>query len=101
MNYAIIYRPGSHWIAGIPAEQQNLGAHKSYINQLRGQRKITQDSPFLDDMKVTVLDVDSEIEARDIMTHDPAVMLSLLQPELTFWSIVFGVHSDRCLPTRA
>ena len=100
MEYAIIYTPGDAWVSGRAPGEQPLNPHFSYVEQLRGERKIIQDTPFLGNQKVTVLDVGSEIEARDILRHDPTVIAGVLRAELTFWSIVFGIHADRFLPTR-
>jgi uncharacterized protein YciI len=101
VEYAIVYRPGPAWAAGRLPDQQPLNAHIAYIQGLRADKKLIQDGPWESDgSKVTVVEVATEAEARDIAARDPAVQSRLLLVEIALWSIVFGLESGGCLPVK-
>jgi uncharacterized protein YciI len=101
VEYAIVYRPGPAWAVHQLPDKQPLNAHIAYIQGLRAGKKLIQDGPWESDgSKVTVVEVDSEAEARDIAARDPAVQSRLLLVEIVLWSIVFGLQTGGCVPAK-
>ncbi|MGO9781725.1 MAG: YciI family protein [Streptosporangiaceae bacterium] len=99
MEYAIIYSPGPAWIAGRPASQQALGPHHAYLRKLAGAHKLLQVSHSGDgNTWVAVFEVESEAEARQLLTIDPAVGAKIVNAELRLWHIVFGLTAGASLP---
>lgn len=99
MQYAIIYTPGPAWIAGRPASQQALGPHNTYLQKLRAAHKLLQVSPSADGKTwVAVFEVESEAEARQLLTMDPAADARIVNAELRLWHIVFGLTAEASLP---
>jgi len=99
MEYAIIYTPGPAWIAGRPASQQALGPHNAYLQNLRAANKLLQVSHSRDGKTwVAVFEVESEAEARQLLTIDPAVGAKIVNAELRPWHIVFGLNAEASLP---
>ena len=102
MEYAIIYTPGPAWIAGRPASQQALGPHNAYLQELRAANKLLQVSHSRDGKTwVAVFEVESEAEARQLLTIDPAVGAKIVNAELSLWHIVFGLNAEASLPRPA
>jgi uncharacterized protein len=99
MEYAVIYTPGPAWIAGRPASQQALGPHNAYLQGLRAAHKLLQVSHSGDGETWMVLfEVESEAEARQLLTIDPAVRAKIVNAELRRWHIVFGLKAEASLP---
>ena len=99
MEYAIIYTPGPAWIAGRPASQQALGPHTAYLQKLRAAHKLLQVSHSGDGSTwVAVFEAESEAEARQLLTIDPAVGAKIVHAELRPWHIVFGLNAEASLP---
>jgi len=99
MEYAIIYSPGPAWIAGRPASQQAIGPHNAYLQKLGAAHKLLQVSHSTDGKTwVAVFEVESEAEARQLQTVDPAVGAKIVTAELRPWHIVFGLNAGASLP---
>ncbi|MGD0934940.1 MAG: hypothetical protein ABR922_10260 [Streptosporangiaceae bacterium] len=99
MEYAIIYSPGPAWIAGRPASQQAIGPHNAYLQKLGAAHKLLQVSHSRDGTTwVAVFEVESEAEARQLLTVDPAVGAKIVTAELRPWHIVFGLNAGASLP---
>jgi len=99
MEYAIIYSPGPAWLAGRPASQQALGPHNAYLQKLGAAHKLLQVSHSRDGTTwVAVFEVESEAEARQLLTVDPAVGAKIVTAELRPWHIVFGLNAGASLP---
>ena len=99
MEYAIIYSPGPAWIAGRPASQQAIGPHNAYLQKLGAAHKLLQVSHSRDGTTwVAFFEVESEAEARQLLTVDPAVGAKIVTAELRPWHIVFGLNAGASLP---
>ena len=99
MEYAIVYTPGPAWIAGRPASQQDLGAHRGYLQALRAARTLLQVAPSGDGTTwVAVVEAGGETEARGLLAADPAVAAGVVRAELRRWHIVFGLNAGASQP---
>ena len=47
---------------------------------------------------MAVFEVESEAEARQLLTIDPAVGAKIVNAELRLWHIVFGLNAEASLP---
>ncbi len=85
----VVYRPGPGWIVGKPVTEQPLEQHGRYMLSLyvRGALKLA--GPFLDDAGgAVVLEAENEVEAKAMVSLDPAVVSQVFVAEVHPWRLV-------------
>jgi hypothetical protein len=56
--------------------------------------------PFLDTQSaLAILDVATEVQAREIVAHDPAVLVRVFEPHLHPWHAYFNQYQARSTPS--
>lgn len=74
--YVFQFGPGENWIDGVDPFEQDLGGHFAYMGQLVGEGVLVHGGP-LDrgngSYAMGVIRADSLADAREIMSHDPAL----------------------------
>jgi len=92
--FVVIFKPGPRWIPGKSIFEQPLDPHVTYLQGLFKRGKLVTAGPFSDSSGgMTIMQVDSEQEARQLIDRDPNVINGLLQAELHPWS---PIAWDRC-----
>jgi uncharacterized protein YciI len=82
-TFMILYRPGPGWLPGKPQAEQPLQEHGKYILQLHVAGKLRFAGPFEDNSGgAAVIEVENEVEARDIVNSDPAVTSQVFEYDL-------------------
>lgn len=90
MIFIIQFRPGSAWLEGKSVFEQPLEAHGAYMQQLYDADKLILGGPLLDDKGGTaIIEVDSEEEARRILSECPSVAQRIFSAELHPLQMVF------------
>ena len=87
-TYLVIYRPGPGWLAGKPVSEQPLKEHGKYMLSLyiKGCMKLA--GPLTDNTGGAVLlAVTNELEAKALVTDDPAVKSGVFVYEMHPWKL--------------
>ena len=81
--FAVIYRPGKTWTAGLPfQEQPGVFDHRDFLAGQRDAGTLVFGGPFLDDSGgLSVFDVESEVALRALLERDETVQRGLLMYE--------------------
>lgn len=84
MEFLIIKKPRKNFIETMTAEESEImSAHFLYLKQKLSEGKLILAGPVTNgDFGVSILEVESEEEARDIMNNDPAVIAGIMNPTL-------------------
>lgn len=86
--YVFLYVPGPNWLPGKPISEQPLAGHFRYMTQLESQRKLVLGGGFLDGSgAMGVLVADSQAEAENLVTHDPAVRERIVTATVHPWYV--------------
>jgi ketosteroid isomerase-like protein/uncharacterized protein YciI len=82
-RFVIIFKRGQNWIAGKSVWEQRLHKHLEYMQKLFDRKKLFFAGPFLDDQGgLSVLNVSSEDEAKNILAEEPATQEHIFEAEL-------------------
>jgi hypothetical protein len=82
----VFFSPGAAWIEGKSIFEQPLDDHVSFIDQLYREGKVMMAGPLRDGTGgLTIMTVESEAEARELIERDPDVMREILRPEIREW----------------
>jgi uncharacterized protein len=85
-TFVVLYTPGTAWLPDKPVWEQPLRAHGEYMKQLYDTGKMTQGGPYTDNGGgLTILSVEDEAEAQQIIEKDPAVVHGIMNAELHPW----------------
>ncbi len=88
-TYLVVYHPGPGWIAGKPVAEQPLKEHGKYILSLYIKGALKLAGPFLDDSGgAMVLEAESDVEAKAVVSGDPAVIGRVFIAEVHPWRLV-------------
>jgi len=84
MEFLIIKKPRENFIETMTEEEgEIMSAHFAYLKQKLSEGKLILAGPVTTgDFGVSILEVESEEEARDIMNNDPAVIAGIMNPTL-------------------
>jgi len=95
--FVVIYTPGPAWQAGKKVTEQPLfREHGRYMQQFFAARQLLMGGAFLDNQGgLGILDVANEAQAREIVTHDPAVLARVFEPHLHPWHAYFNQYQAR------
>ena len=89
--FALLYRPGPHWVHGEPLDHQPLAAHLAYMEELSWAGRIALAGPFLDAAAgLAVLRAADAEAAAAVLANDPAVRDGVLVGEVRTWLPLFG-----------
>ncbi len=89
--FALLYRPGPHWVHGEPLDRQPLAAHLAYMEELSWAGRIALAGPFLDAAAgLAVLRAADAEAAAAVLANDPAVRDGVLVGEVRTWLPLFG-----------
>ncbi|MBY8820874.1 YciI family protein [Sphingomonas colocasiae] len=80
--FAIVYRPGPAWKAGVPMAQQGLGEHARYMKRLVDEGVIHTAGPLGADGGLVLLHARDLAAAQSLMAADPAVLAGLFAGEV-------------------
>ena len=84
--YAILYRPGSKWIADKRLSQQPLADHSRYLLSHATAGSVKMGGPFSDSSGgLVIVEVSGPEEARWLVGHDPAIVNGVLTAEVHKW----------------
>ncbi len=85
--FLVFFSPGAAWIEGKSIFEQPLDDHVNFIHQLYQRGKVMMAGPLADGTGgLTIMTVESEREARELIEHDPDVLREILRPEIRAWS---------------
>ena len=84
MQFVIIKRPRENFIETMTDEESGImSAHFEYLKQKLNEGKLIMAGPVLTgEFGLSVVETESEEEARDIMNNDPAVLAGIMKPTL-------------------
>ena len=92
-TFLIIYRPGPAWVAGKSAAVQPPPEHGRYLLDLYKQGQLRLAGPFGDDTGAAlVLEAPDEVQARQLVEADPAVVQEIFRYELHPWTLIPWAH---------
>jgi uncharacterized protein YciI len=99
--FVVIYTPGPAWLQGKSVrELPFFREHVRYMQQVFAARQLLMGGPFLDTQSaLAILDVATEVQAREIVAHDPAVLARVLEPHLHPWHAYFNQYQARSAPS--
>ena len=84
--FAIIYRPGPNWQAGLPMERQDLGAHLAYYRLGVAQGRVFAGGALPSvDGGLAILTASSLADAEAFLELDPAVVKGVFVAQLFEW----------------
>ena len=84
--FAVLYSPGSNWVDGKPMSEQPIAGHVAYVKNLNNDGTVLLAGPFRDDDGgLTILQAESDDEARLIMDEDPDVRSGILRADVRGW----------------
>jgi uncharacterized protein len=95
-TYAFIYAAGPQWAAGRPVTEQNLGAHRAYMEKLYVEGRLLWGGPFLDDEGggLAVVRAAGNEEAAALLADDPAIRNGIFIGSMRTWYPVLGEMGD-------
>lgn len=84
MEFVIIKKPRENFIETMTDEEaEKMSAHFSYLKQKLSEGELILAGPVTTgDFGLSVIENESEDEARDIMNNDPAVLAGIMKPTL-------------------
>lgn len=84
MQFVVIKRPRENFIETMTEEESDImSEHFEYLKQKLAEGKLILAGPVLTgDFGLSILETESEEEARDIMNNDPAVLAGIMKPEI-------------------
>jgi uncharacterized protein YciI len=84
MEFVIIKKPRDNFIETTTDEEAEImRAHFAYLKQKLSEGKLIMAGPVTTgDFGLSVLETETEEEARDIMNNDPAVLAGIMKPTL-------------------
>ncbi|MBN8585104.1 MAG: hypothetical protein J0M37_08410 [Ignavibacteria bacterium] len=84
MQFLIIKRPRENFIETMTeAESEIMSRHFEYLKQKLKEGKLVMAGPVTTgEFGLSVVETESEEEARDIMNNDPAVIAGIMKPEI-------------------
>jgi uncharacterized protein len=84
MEFLVIKKPRENFIETMTAEESEImSAHFAYLKQKLSEGKLILAGPVTTgDFGVSIIETESEEEARDIMNNDPAVIAGIMKPTL-------------------
>jgi uncharacterized protein YciI len=84
MQFLIIKRPRENFIETMTEEEsQIMSAHFLYLKQKLAEGKLIMAGPVTTgDFGISVVETDSEDQAREIVNNDPAVVAGIMKPTL-------------------
>ncbi|MEW6210320.1 MAG: ankyrin repeat domain-containing protein [Acidobacteriota bacterium] len=84
--FLVFFSPGAAWIEGKNIFEQPLDDHVNFIHQLYREGKVMMAGPFRDGTGgLTIMTVESETEAKELIERDPDVIREILRPEIRAW----------------
>jgi uncharacterized protein YciI len=87
--FLVIYKPGGAWVKGKPVSEQPLHDHGKYLLELYKSGILKFAGPFTDDTgAAAALEVFDEVEARNLLERDPAVINKIMVYETRPWRLV-------------
>ncbi len=93
--FAVIYRPGPAWKAGLPMAQQDLRAHGGYIARLAAEGRVVAGGGWVgQDGGMALMRCADADEAARLLAADPAITTGVFQADVRRWSPRFGVDAD-------
>lgn len=95
MRFMIIYSKGPNWREGVILhDQPSIPEHAVYGQQ--NESIIMLAGPFADGSGgATIIDVESEQEARELAENDPAVRSGVFTYQIKEWNTVFSRFEGR------
>jgi uncharacterized protein YciI len=99
--FVVIYTPGPAWQTVKTVEELPFFREPvEYMQQVFAARQLLMGGPFLDDQgALAILDIATEAQARDIVTHDPFVQAQVLEPHLHSWHAYFNQYQAHSAPS--
>lgn len=95
-NYSILYTVGENWEKGKSVYQQDLMAHGNYIQDLFEKGKVLLGGPYMNNQGgLTVIRVDNEQEAIEVVKNDPAVLNKVFKATLHPMHVVFKAQNKK------
>ncbi len=84
MQFLIIKRPRDNFIETMtPEEAEVMSIHFSYLEQKLKEGKLIIAGPVTTgEFGLSVVETDTEEEAREIMNNDPAVLAGIMKPTM-------------------
>jgi uncharacterized protein len=84
MEFLVIKKPRENFIETMTEEEgEIMSAHFLYLKQKLLEGKLILAGPVTTgDFGVSIIETESEEEARDIMNNDPAVLAGIMKPAL-------------------
>ena len=90
-TFAIHYRCGPEWVHGKTVFEQPLQDHLAYMHQLVEAGILKMGGPFLDDTGgLIVVIAETEQEAGELATADPAVRNGVMTAQTHPWKLIAG-----------
>jgi len=84
--YLFQYSPGPAWREGVPLEQQGLGPHAAYMQQLMDEGRLFAGGRYMNaDGGMAIVTAAGIDEARAMLAADPAVASGVFVAELRHW----------------
>jgi uncharacterized protein YciI len=85
--YVLSFTPGEAWIPNTSIFKQPLEDHVAYLREFHRSGKLLFAGPFLDSSGgMTILDVRTEEEAKQILENDPDVKRGVIKGTVRAWS---------------
>lgn len=83
-TFAVIYKPGSNWVAGRPFhEQERIGQHREFLNDEHSAGHVLVAGPFLDDSGgFAIFEAASADELTGMLDRDATVQHEILTYEI-------------------
>lgn len=88
--FAVVYRAGPKWKAGVPMENQGLRDHFFYLRGLSEKDVIVVAGPLGADGGLVILRAQDERAAAQVVAADPAVIANLFVGEVKPFSPRIG-----------
>jgi uncharacterized protein len=78
--FAVIYRPGPLWVAGVPLQgQDGIARHIDFLSEQLSKGKLIFAGPFLDDTGgVAIFDVPTSEELTSLLAQDETIARQLM-----------------------
>lgn len=85
--FAILYRPGPSWKAGLPLAAQDLADHAAYIRECAATGAVAVAGPLLDDTGggLVIVRAEGVAQAKDVADADPAVAKGVFVATIYGW----------------
>ncbi len=99
--FVMIYTPGPAWktvqtVAELPFYRE----HVRYIEKVFAARQLLMGGAFLDNQGgLGILSVEDEVQAREIVEHDPFVQAGVVEAHLHPWNAPYNRYQARSAPS--